>query len=99
MSSLKIGSSVTRIGNYAFQSCANALTTVIIPASVEVIGSCAFNGCSSLTSVRFEYNSYMCVNSETDTEGTVLSLKDSTDNAENLVNYSPYGYRYWIKVN
>lgn len=98
LSSLKLGSSVTRIENYAFQTCSYALTTVIIPASVEVIGSCAFNGCSSLTSVRFEYSSYMCVNSETDTEGTVLSLKDSTDNAENLANYSPYGYCYWVKI-
>jgi endonuclease/exonuclease/phosphatase family metal-dependent hydrolase len=45
-----IGSSVTRIGDYAFQSC-TALTGVTLPNSVTSIGSHAFQYCSGLTSM------------------------------------------------
>jgi hypothetical protein len=46
----KIPSTVTSIGNGAFDSC-KGLTSVSIPNSVTSIGISAFNGCSSLTSV------------------------------------------------
>jgi len=42
--------SVTRIGDYAFNSC-DELSSVTIPESVTDIGEWAFNGCSGLTSV------------------------------------------------
>ncbi|MEG2085000.1 MAG: leucine-rich repeat protein, partial [Clostridia bacterium] len=41
-------SSVTTIGNSAFDGCA-ALTSVNIPASVTAIGGWAFSGCNKLT--------------------------------------------------
>jgi uncharacterized repeat protein (TIGR02543 family) len=44
-----IGSSVTSIGNSAFSS--TGLTSVVLPASVETIGTRAFLGCSDLSSV------------------------------------------------
>ena len=45
-----IPSTITSIGNGAFQSCDN-LTSVTIPDSVTSIGDSAFHYCSSLTSV------------------------------------------------
>ena len=42
--------SVTSIGDYAFEGC-SGLTSVTIPGSVTSIGSSAFDGCSGLTSV------------------------------------------------
>ena len=98
LDNVKLGSSVEKIGSYAFYNC-SSLTTVVIPASVELIGSCAFDSCSTLTSVRFEHGSYMCVLSPEDTDGEILNLKDSTDNAYNLSNYNPYGCYFWKKVN
>ena len=46
----KIPSSVTSIGNYAFQEC-RSLTSITIPNSVTSIGVGAFMYCSGLTSV------------------------------------------------
>ena len=47
---LVMPSTVTSIGNYAFQRCTN-LTSVIIPNSVTSIGNYAFAGCTSLKSI------------------------------------------------
>ena len=47
---VKIGSSVTSIGDYAFCKC-SSLTSVTIPNSVTCIGRYAFSHCSSLTSI------------------------------------------------
>ena len=47
---MTIPSSVTTIGDYAFEGCTR-LTSVTIPSSVTTIGDYAFRGCSSLTSV------------------------------------------------
>lgn len=44
----------------AFANC-TALTTITIPASVETIELAAFQGCSSLQSVKFESNSLLSV--------------------------------------
>ena len=46
-----IPSSVTSIGNYAFEDCSN-LTSIEIPSSVISIGNYAFISCSSLTSIE-----------------------------------------------
>ena len=46
-----IPSSVTSIGDYAFESC-SSLTSIEIPSSVTSIGNYAFESCSSLTSIE-----------------------------------------------
>ena len=51
ITNLVIPSSVTRIGDYAFEGCWG-LTSITIPNSVTSIGSNAFRNCSGLTSVH-----------------------------------------------
>ena len=50
MTSVTIGNSVTKIGNYAFYNC-SSLTNITIPDRVTSIGGNAFGGCSSLISI------------------------------------------------
>ena len=50
LTSLKIPSGVTKIGEDAFSGC-RALTSMKIPSSVTSIGGSAFYGCSGLTSL------------------------------------------------
>jgi len=53
-----IGSGVTSIGSYAFESC-DTLASISIPDSVTSIGSSAFDFCDSLASVEFGENSQL----------------------------------------
>jgi len=55
ITSLTIGSGVTKIGDYAFSKC-TALHSVKIPANVETIGRYAFGGCTNLVNVAFADN-------------------------------------------
>jgi len=48
--SVKIGSGVASIGDYAFYDCAS-MTSVDIPSTVKSIGQSAFFNCTSLTSI------------------------------------------------
>jgi hypothetical protein len=48
--SIVLPTTLTSIGDYAFQSC-NGLTSIIIPAGVTSIGNYVFNGCTGLTSI------------------------------------------------
>lgn len=48
INSLSIGSDITTIGKYAFDSCKN-ITEVTIPSKVTKIGDCAFQGCIGIT--------------------------------------------------
>jgi hypothetical protein len=50
LSSIKMPSSLTSIGDEAFQWC-GALTSITIPSSVSSIGNSAFNGCAQLSSI------------------------------------------------
>ncbi len=50
LSSVTIPTSVTEIGNIAFEDC-TGLTEIKIPNSVKIISDFAFGGCSGLTSV------------------------------------------------
>ena len=50
LETLTIGSSITSIGNSAFEDC-NSLTAIQIPSSVTSIGERAFYGCERLHSV------------------------------------------------
>ncbi|MFA6308234.1 MAG: leucine-rich repeat protein [Clostridia bacterium] len=46
-----IPNTVTKIHNYAFNSCKN-LTSITIPNSVTIIGNSAFSGCDQLTAIN-----------------------------------------------
>jgi len=50
LSKITFSSSITSIGDYAFQNC-KRLTSVIIPSSVTSIKTGAFEGCSNMTFV------------------------------------------------
>jgi len=53
LKNVTIPSSVTTIGNYAFDGC-SSLTNITIPSSVTTIGVRAFSGCSSLTNINVD---------------------------------------------
>lgn len=55
LTDLRIPSSVTSIGNYAFRYCRD-LKNMTLPSGVTSIGNCAFFDCSGLTSVTLPLN-------------------------------------------
>ena len=52
---LTIGTSVTTIGNYAFQNC-SGLTSITIPNSVTSIGTYAFQNCTGVQTLIYNGN-------------------------------------------
>ena len=50
------GKTITNIGKCAFQGC-ERINTLVIPASVQVIGDSAFSQCFGITSITFESSS------------------------------------------
>ena len=50
ITSIKIPSNVTTLGNYVFQGC-SGFTSLTLPAGITSIGSDAFSNCSGLTSI------------------------------------------------
>jgi mannose-6-phosphate isomerase-like protein (cupin superfamily) len=70
MASMKIGTSVTTIGNSAFSGC-SALPQIVIPQSVTKINDYVFSGCRSLTNVNME---------ERKSDKTVLTLGSNGNN-------------------
>ncbi len=78
-----IPSTVTSIGNYAFEDC-TGLTTITIPDSVTSIGQSAFNGCTGLETIIVEsgntvYNSNNNCNAiiETSTNTLIAGCKNT----------------------
>ena len=55
LTSVKIGNSVTKIGDYAFFDC-TSLISITIPNSVTSIKKDSFSGCSGLTSIIVDDN-------------------------------------------
>ena len=68
-----IPSSVTSIGNFAFDGC-SGLTSVTIPSSVTSIGDWAFYGCSGLTSVKVDLETPLSISSSTFSSRNNLTL-------------------------
>ena len=64
LTSITLPSSLTSIGEYAFQYC--SLTSITIPEGVTQIGEYAFSGCSNLTSVVIESDDIYKAANETD---------------------------------
>lgn len=53
VSSVKFGRNITTISHYCFHNN-QLVTSITIPNSIETIGNYAFEGCTSLTSVKWE---------------------------------------------
>jgi hypothetical protein len=58
---LNIPSSVTSIGDYAFNYC-TSLVSVDIPSSVTSVGYAAFQGCTNLTGVSIPASVVVLIN-------------------------------------
>ena len=55
--SISLPTTLTSIGDYAFQACNNAsLTAIIIPDNVQTIGNYAFSSCTKATSITLPTN-------------------------------------------
>ena len=76
---VEIGNAVTSIGDYAFDRCAY-LETVVIPKSVETIGTQGFSRTVRLTNVTIEGNGLKVIGTGAFAAATALtsiSLPDS----------------------
>ena len=90
-----IPSSVTSIGNYAFDGC-SGLTAITIPSSVTSIGNYAFDGCSGLTAITIPssvtsigYASFgYCLNLSTITVASGNTVYDSRKNCNAIIRKS-----------
>jgi uncharacterized repeat protein (TIGR02543 family) len=49
LTSIKMPTSITLIGEYAFEGCSGIVGNLLIPSSVTSIGNYAFSGCAGLT--------------------------------------------------
>lgn len=93
ITSVTIGSGVTKIGKGAFYDCPG-LTSITIPDSVTSIGNGVFSNCNGLTSVTFKNTSGWYVTTSPDaTSGTNVTVTNATQNATYLS--STYHNLYW----
>ena len=74
LTSVKLPSSLTSIGNSAFYNCSGLTGTLVIPSSVTSIGDSAFSSCDSLTSIEVDID-----NKNYASEDGVLFNKDKTE--------------------
>ena len=93
---------LTLIGSNSFYNCEN-LTEITIPVSVVKIGQYAFGNCKNLINLKFEDTStWYKVNNSTNweqmSEGTSVSVEDSTQNATWFTKTSKYQNYYWYKL-
>ncbi len=89
ITSLTIGSSVKKIGGYAFSNC-TSLSHVNIPDSVKVIGEYAFNRCNGLTSLTMG-SSVKSIGTYAFSDCTSLSHVSIPDSVEVIGEYAFYG--------
>ena len=90
LETLTIGSSVTSIGNSAFEGC-SGLTAVEIPNSVTSIGSDAFSYCSGLTSIEIP-NSVTSIESNAFAACTSIRELIIEDGEKKLTMNGPFDY-------
>ncbi len=89
VSSVVIGSGVTRIGDYAFSEFSN-LVSVSIPDTLTSIGDYAFDGCESLTDIYYGgdadgWNAIQIGNSNIDFSCATLHYNNSGTCGDDLV--------------
>ncbi|MBR5337052.1 MAG: leucine-rich repeat protein [Lachnospiraceae bacterium] len=87
---------VTEIGDGAFskqmlQNAVNSINSVIIPDSVTIIGSQAFNGCTGLTNVTIRGNSLKTIGASAFYNCTNLSSITLPEGLETIGNYAFLG--------
>ena len=109
LTSITIGNSVTRIGEYAFFSC-KGLVSISLPESVTHIGKSAFSGCKSLTSVTIPNSVtniglsafYNCSNLQSLTIGAGVTYIGENQSIPTKViwlpNTPPSGYRNLLGI-
>jgi len=90
-------SQLTTIGQYAFSSCSK-LTSITIPVSVYRISSYAFQSCTKLTDIIFEdTTTWYKTSSSSYTNGEMVEVTDTKQNATWLKSTSNYYNYYWYR--
>lgn len=82
-------SSLTTIGEYAFNACTN-LASVTIPASVGTIADNAFYECTSLASVTFDTNSQLATIGNAAFKGAIFTSITLPNTLTSIGNYAFY---------